>query len=279
MVRIVQLTDLHLTADGRARAWRSDVWGSFRRALRALEALEPLDRLVLTGDLVNQRRAETYARLAEALQPWWSRLLVVPGNHDHRELCRAAFADRFVAGRPTLNFDDVCGDTRLLGLDSLWRGRVVGRLGKEQLRWLETALASADLPVLVFVHHPPVRVGCWWLDKDILRDRAALAAIVHRSPVRVEAIFTGHVHQQLLGQLEGVPVHTTPSTAYQFPPRARRPHAVQRGQPGFRLIEVDAGLYRTAVVYPVENQSLEWSVNTTAAETSSNSDSARDRDS
>jgi 3',5'-cyclic AMP phosphodiesterase CpdA len=114
MARIVQLTDLHLTAADGGRSWRADVWGSLRRALEHVRsALGRVDQLVLTGDLANQRRPETYERLREAVDEWADRLRVLPGNHDDREMVRAVFADRLIAGSSTLNFVSPLGEFRL----------------------------------------------------------------------------------------------------------------------------------------------------------------------
>ena len=114
MARIVQLTDLHLTSAPGGRSWRADVWGNLRRALEHIRsAVGSIDLLVLTGDLANQRRPETYARLREAVDGWIDRLRVLPGNHDDREMVRAAFGDRLLAGSPTLNFVTRLGDAQL----------------------------------------------------------------------------------------------------------------------------------------------------------------------
>lgn len=183
--RIVQLSDLHLTADEGGRVWGAEPWANLRRVLDALAAGPSPDLVVLTGDLANQRRPETYGRLREWMAPWRDRLRVIPGNHDHRGMVRETFADRVLAGRVTVNFVQELGGWKLVGLDSLRRFRVHGRLGGEQRRWLAGELDAGDAPALLFLHHPPIRVGAWWLDKDRPRDRAALARLVrqHDPPV------------------------------------------------------------------------------------------------
>lgn len=246
MARIVQLTDLHLTSAPDGPCWRADVWTNLRRALEHVRReLGNVDLLVLTGDVANQRRPETYARLREAVGEWIDRLRVLPGNHDNRDMLRAAFADRLMPRSATLNFVEQVGEFRLIGLDTLRPWRVHGRLGPEQLAWLATELRRSEVPALIFMHHPPIRVGTWWLDKDLLRDHAELQRIVHGSPVR--AFFCGHVHQESTGELGGARVWTTPSTAYQFPPHALLPGS-ERTPPAFRVIDLDEGRLDTHVV-------------------------------
>jgi Icc protein len=246
MTRIVQLTDLHLTAEVRSRSWGADVWTNLRRALDHVRSeLGTVDLLVLTGDLANQRRPETYARLREAVGEWIDRLHVLPGNHDNREMVRAAFGDRLLPGSPTLNFVVPLGDFRLIGLDTLRPWRVHGRLGEEQLAWLAAELERSETPAIVFMHHPPIRVGTWWLDKDLVRDHEELRSIVERTPVR--AFFCGHVHQESHGPFARAEVWTTPSTAYQFPPHALLPGSVKT-PPAFRVIDLEGASIETRVV-------------------------------
>jgi len=246
MVRIVQLTDLHLTSSPDGRSWRADVWGNLLRALDHVRGeLGTIDRLVLTGDLANQRRPETYARLRAAVGDWIDQILVLPGNHDSRPMVRAAFGDRLTTASSTLNFVDSLGGFRLIGLDTLRPWRVHGRLGKGQLDWLERELRRTETPAILFMHHPPLRVGTWWLDKDLLRDHEELRRTVERSPVR--AFFCGHVHQESRGRFGGADVWTTPSTAYQFPPHALLPGSI-RTPPAFRVIDLDGERIDTRVV-------------------------------
>jgi 3',5'-cyclic-AMP phosphodiesterase len=245
MPRIVQLTDLHLTSSPSRRVWGSDVWRNLRATLACIRAtLEPFDFLVLTGDLANQRRPETYQRLRETMQPWADRLHVLPGNHDDRELLRAAFPERLL-DRTTLNFLHRLDGLVLIGLDSSRPWRVHGRLGTEQLAWLDGELRATNQPTMLFVHHPPIRVGTWWLDKDLLRDHRALAGVLATSCVK--AVVCGHVHQPHQGRLAQAEVWTSPSTAYQFRPHAWLPGARSHA-PSFRVLDWDGGEVRTHVV-------------------------------
>jgi len=156
-----------------------------------------------------------------------------------------AFGSTWLPLRRTANFALELAGWRVLGLDSARWPFVHGRLGREQLDWLAAELDAARGPALVFVHHPPVRVGSWWLDKDRLRDRRRLAALVGSSRVRV--IATGHVHQEFAGSFAGAQVWTSPSTAYQFRPRSLWPARIHPGS-GYRVLELDGESLTTEVV-------------------------------
>jgi Icc protein len=168
--------------------------------------------------------------------PFAGRLRVLAGNHDSRRLLRAHFGELLDASAPHVNFVHDLAGWRVLGLDSVQRPFVHGRFGARQLAWLRQQLAAVTRPVLAFVHHPPIAVGCWWLDKDLPRDRAAFGEVL--AGRRVQLLACGHVHQAHEGEFAGVRVVTTPATAYQFPPRAKLPDPGARG-PGLRVIELD----------------------------------------
>jgi len=244
-VLLVQLTDLHLTARVGARRGASDVWQNLDQVLAHVRQ-EPVDLVVLTGDLASQRRLATYRQLRERLRPFLDRVRVLPGNHDSRRLLRGVFGDLLLPGRRTANFDVEVGGWRLLGLDSVLRPFVKGRFGGEQLCWLAQVLRATARPVLVFQHHPPIAVGCWWLDKDVPSDRRRFAAVLGHGDVR--AVACGHVHQEAEGTVGGVRVWTTPAVAYQFRPHARRPAAVASIRPAYRHIELDGDRIATRVV-------------------------------
>lgn len=244
MVRVAQLTDLHLSVAARGRVFGSDVWGNLERGLDHVQALG-IDRLVLTGDIANSGDRSVYERLQPLLAPFGEQVLLLPGNHDRRAALRAVFPSRWPASANRLCFEAELGGCTLLGLDSVCEGRTRGELGPDQLQWLAGRITASTRPVVLFLHHPPVRVRCWWLDKDLLRDREALAGLLRpRPPI---AIFTGHVHQAHQLEFAGAPVFTTPAVAYQYDPRSWLP-LPQSLRPALRILDVENGRVRSEVV-------------------------------
>ncbi|MCA8969587.1 MAG: metallophosphoesterase [Planctomycetes bacterium] len=246
--RIIQLTDLHLTGTKTRRAWGTDVWPNFERALELVRQLEPFDALVLSGDLANTGRLRAYEFLREALEPWIDRVHVVPGNHDNRRKLRRVFRDLCVDGAGTVNFVANVAGHRLIGLDSKRWFRVHGMVGKRQLAWLRRTLESSALPALLFWHHPPRPVGTWWLDRDVLRDAHELEALLRSHPVR--GVFFGHVHQVWSGTFAEACAYGSPSTAYQFRPGSMRPGAVAVRDTALRVIDIADDTLTTRIVTP-----------------------------
>jgi Icc protein len=155
---------------------------------------------------------EEYQYLQRLLGPLKLPFAGIPGNHDSRELMRAAFpsaAYAFASG--PLNQKIEVGGLDLLLLDSSVPGKPHGTLDAPTLRWLEATLASSlDRPALIFLHHPPFRAGIWHMDRQNLLNAAEFAPILDRYP-RVRLIATGHVHRAALAMFAGVPTTICPA--------------------------------------------------------------------
>jgi 3',5'-cyclic AMP phosphodiesterase CpdA len=89
---IAQISDLHIQKGGKPAYGRVDTVSMLKRAVAALNALDPQPDVVLaTGDLVERGSTEEYGILRDILAPLKATLLVVPGNHDARATLAVAF--------------------------------------------------------------------------------------------------------------------------------------------------------------------------------------------
>src|SRR5688572_11378235 len=117
---LVQLTDLHIVADGEELPNGVDTAGVLHEALRAVEdaAIRPT-ALVLTGDLTEHGRPAQYRRLREIVEPAAGRLgaplVYAPGNHDDRAALRAHLMDEPPSTEP-LDHTVRAGDVRVVVL-------------------------------------------------------------------------------------------------------------------------------------------------------------------
>src|ERR1700749_4554128 len=196
-VRIAQISDLHIKPPGSLAYGRVDTAKALEGCVAALNEFMPApDFVVISGDLADTPTSEEYDYLKRLLAPLKLPFASIPGNHDSRELMRAAFprADYAIASG-LLNQRIEIGELDLVLLDSSVPGKPYGELEAPTLQWLETTLAAAsDRPTLLFLHHPPFRTGIWHMDRQNLLNAGDLAAIVRRHP-SVQLIATGHVHR------------------------------------------------------------------------------------
>jgi 3',5'-cyclic AMP phosphodiesterase CpdA len=181
-----------------------------RAAVAHVGTLDPAPDLVLmTGDLVNDGRAAQYAHLRALLDPLGAPLVMIAGNHDDRAALQEAFPDQSLRGVHHV------GPIRLIVLDSLVPGQPGGRLGREQLAWLDAALDEDRMgPVIVAVHHPPFVTGIDHMDAMGLQDSEAFGGVIARHP-NVERVLCGHLHRPIQTRWRGTLAMTAPSVAHQ----------------------------------------------------------------
>ena len=212
-LRIAQISDLHIKPPGTLAYARVDTAKALERCVATLNAFEPApDFVVISGDLADTPNAEEYDHLKELLAPLKLPFASIPGNHDSRELLRAAFPNApyaFASG--ALNQKIEIGELDVLLLDSSVPSKAHGELDAPTLSWLDATLASSSSrPALLFLHHPPFIAGIWHMDRQNLHNAAELETIIRRHP-RVLLVATGHIHRATLTMFAGRPCTICPA--------------------------------------------------------------------
>ena len=168
----------------------------FEQQVREILAMRPLPRnLIILGDVAwDHGLKEDYeyaARLFRPLQEAGIRITMAMGNHDRRAPFFEVFGEyrtqtkvkgRVVSVVELPDVDFVVLDS-LDELPNLKRGQsttVSGKMDDEQIKWLESYLATAKRPVILSAHHP-------------LGEMSNLEAVIAKSPAVVAYIYA-HVH-------------------------------------------------------------------------------------
>jgi 3',5'-cyclic-AMP phosphodiesterase len=212
-VCIAQISDLHIKRPGALAYGRVDTAKALERCVAALNEFTPVpDFVVISGDLADTPTAEEYDHLKRLLAPLKLPFASIPGNHDSREMMRAAFpASNYAQSSGPLDQRTEIAGLDLLLSDSSVPGEPHGQLDPATLEWLDATLASSpQRPALLFLHHPPFRAGILHMDRQNLFNADALALIVRRHP-RVRLVATGHVHRATLTMFAGVPTTICPA--------------------------------------------------------------------
>lgn len=216
----VQISDSHL---GFARNPNKDVAATLRQTVARINALPERPAFVLhTGDLTHFAKPEEFDAVAELLKEVKAaKVLYVPGEHDFDGDGNSEFLKRY--GQGTMgtgwhSFDH--GGVHFIGLVNVANsksgsGGGLGVIGRNQLLWLETDVASLkdSTPIVVFAHVPlwAVYEKWGWGTRD---SEEALRILRRFGSVTV---LNGHIHQ-VLQKVEGqVTFHTARSTAFPQP--------------------------------------------------------------
>lgn len=235
-MRIAQITDPHVTP----AAGAYDPAAALGAVLARVAALDPPpDLVVFSGDLAENGRPEDYTRFREIVAGCDLPMLALPGNHDRRDAFVAGLAgsDVLIGTPPFLHLAIEDGPVRLIGLDTLAEGEAAGLLCEARLRWVAERLAADDdRPVMLFMHHPPFRIGQPVADSSNCRGGDALAAIVARHP-RVVAVGCGHAHLATQVAWAGTIGSICPAVAWEAPLDSplERPFRLVPQRPGFQL--------------------------------------------
>lgn len=203
MTLIAQITDPHLRDDGAYPC--HDPATTMRVAFRQIAALDLRpEAILLTGDIIDrsaQGYAHTLALLKEATVP----LLPMPGNHDRPTEFRATFAGWAEFALDHLSFSARVGGLLLVALDSTLPDGLAG-LDRVRLDWLAGLLATAVVPVLLALHHPPFPTFLPHLERGGFQEADRLATLIRKSTVC--RIIAGHSHRSIHTQWAGVQAST-----------------------------------------------------------------------
>jgi 3',5'-cyclic-AMP phosphodiesterase len=212
-IRIAQISDLHIKSPGALAYGRVDTARALEHCVATLNEFAPApDFVVISGDLADTPAPEEYEYLKRLLAPLKLPFAGIPGNHDSRDMMRAAFPEsRYAFSSGPLNQKIEVGALDLVLLDSSVAGKPHGELDASTLQWLDATLASQPArPALLFLHHPPFGTGIWHMDRQNLLNAGEFALVIERHR-RVRRIATGHLHRAALTMFAGVPTTICPA--------------------------------------------------------------------
>lgn len=186
----------------------------FRKTLdRVVNSPNPIDMLVLSGDLTDHGDRESFEKTASLLTICPFPIYPMVGNHDTRVELLNAFPDTPTNGG-FIQYAVEHEGLRIIFLDTLELGRHGGAFCEARRDWLAAQLAAHPAtPTLIFMHHPPVVAGIGWMDPgadEAWMQRFGQAVEGHR---QILAIHCGHLHRPIHAMFKGIPVSVTASVA------------------------------------------------------------------
>lgn len=231
--KIVQISDTHLTPAGKSPAnhQRIDPEEKLQKVFDDIYTtnVNP-DLIVISGDLVHEGDADSYADFHHILDQEQERLMapikVILGNHDRTDQFYKGFLGKQHFGRRYYYHEQLAGwdcyflDTKCGNIEQ-------GYLDKTQLQWLKDQLREARYPGLIFMHHPLYGPPLQQMRYSILQNGDDLLKVI--ADANVKAIFSGHVHFASSYLVAGILNVVADSTAYHINCTNPREHFVADG--------------------------------------------------
>ena len=212
-ILIAQISDLHIKSPGSLAYGRVDTAAALGRCVAALNEFAPKpDLVVISGDLADTPTSEEYDHLKRLLEPLKLPFVGIPGNHDSRELMRAAFPRRpmlFHPGRSikkSKSAGSICCCWIPVSTASRMANSKRRRCNGSKQRWPPRQTGPRSCSCTIRRSRP---ASGTWTARTYTTPMNWLP-IVRRHP-RVQLIATGHVHRATLTMFAGVPTTICPA--------------------------------------------------------------------
>ena len=216
MLQAVWMTDLHYAVAGEVAG--IDVRARLATAVAHINThYAGAAFCVITGDMVQFETLADYRALKAQLAALDIPYLPMVGNHDDRAMMKAHLD---VPDNGMANFVQYSVTTDhglFLCLDTQKAGSAAGEFCSVRMAWLRDALDGAgDVPVFIFMHHPPMDLDLPRQDEVQLEESAAFLDLISAYP-NVRHLFMGHVHRATAGSIRGIPYTTMRAVSFQIP--------------------------------------------------------------
>jgi Icc protein len=167
------------------------------RAVAEINDLEP-DVVICSGDLTTMGFKGEYALAKEYLDRLdCDALVVIPGNHDSRNVGYIHFEELFGDRNPVLRLNEVT----IVAVDSTQPDLDEGQIGRGRYRWIEEQFTDPDTVLRIFVlHHHLLPVPGTGRERNVVYDAGDAIECLQRAGVNL--VLSGHKHVPYAWRLE-----------------------------------------------------------------------------
>lgn len=239
-LRIAQVSDIHCgtpTFDAPL----------MRRVVDRVNRMEP-DLVLVVGDLTAEGYPWEFDEAAEWVARFEAPTVVVPGNHDSRNLgylhFQRLFGERFVRWRQAFepHRAERLGTTGLtvVAVDSSEPDTNEGRIGREWYEWVRKQFSEPDDFKIFTLHHHVVSIPGTGRERNVITDAGDLLEVL--TSLDLDMVISGHKHVPFFWGLHGMLISNS-STAATHRVRGLTP-------PSWNEIQVDASTIKIFLHYP-----------------------------
>jgi 3',5'-cyclic-AMP phosphodiesterase len=213
------------------------------RSILEINDLEPA-AVVVSGDLTNAGYRQEFEIAAEYVRRFdCPNVMVIPGNHDSRNVGYVHFERLFGERYSCIEYDDAV----MVGIDSSEPDLNDGRVGREHYEFIHESFANAGEKLKIFViHHHLIPIPGTGRERNIIFDAGDVLELLDE--VGVDLVLSGHKHVPYSWKLEDffiVNAGTASTTRLRGNTR-----------PCYNIIEIEDGRVKVFRKYPFKQREL-----------------------
>jgi 3',5'-cyclic-AMP phosphodiesterase len=213
------------------------------RSILEINDLEPT-AVVVSGDLTDAGYRQEFETSAEYVRQFGcEHVMVIPGNHDSRNVGYIHFERLFGDRYSIIDFEDAV----MVGVDSSEPDLNDGRVGREHYDFIYESFANAQDKVKIFViHHHLIPIPGTGRERNIIFDAGDVLELL--ADAEVDLVLSGHKHVPYSWKLEDmfiVNAGTTSTTRLRGNTR-----------PCYNVIEIEDGKVKVFRKYPFKEREL-----------------------
>jgi len=213
------------------------------RSILEINDLDPT-AVVVSGDLTDAGYRQEFEEAAEYIRGIrCERIVVIPGNHDSRNVGYIHFERLFGERYSILDFDEAV----MVAVDSSEPDLDDGRVGREHYEFIHETFAAAEDRLKIFViHHHLIPIPGTGRERNIIYDAGDVLELL--ADTEVDLVLSGHKHVPYAWKLEDmfiVNAGTASTTRLRGDTR-----------PCYNIIEIEDGRVRVFRKYPFKNREL-----------------------
>lgn len=219
-----------------------------RLAVEEIRSLSP-DLVVVAGDLTTDGYADEFQAARDALRPLQEELttIVIPGNHDAKNVGHVHFEDHFGKGEDGradrvlhMHRESAPSRVSVVAVDSSMLDVAEGEVGRFRYGWIhDQYTAEADLKVFA-MHHHLISIPGTGRERNIVLDAGNMLALLEECGVDV--VLCGHKHVPHIWAV-GHMVLINSGTVSSYRTRGYT-------RPSYNVVEVDEETVTMTLVYP-----------------------------
>lgn len=162
------------------------------------------DVVVVSGDLTNEGFLPEYELAQDYLDRLKAQeLVVIPGNHDARNVGYEHFEDVFGARNSNIYTDDLA----IVAVDSSEPDLDYGTIGRGQYKWIEDCFDREAMLKVFVLHHHLLPVPGTGRERNVVHDAGDTLECLMRSGVNL--VLSGHKHVPYAWRIENMFVVST----------------------------------------------------------------------